>query len=120
MGRSSSSMVGFRSALSFSLGLFVLAGSAFAAESPNREARIEISVADQHEKAIREACITLVPENGSVLFGKSDRSGKLRWAGLPPGKYRVVVKVERFVAEKKEVVLSEGENRIAFSLAKKN
>jgi hypothetical protein len=113
-------MVGLRPALAFSLVLLVMAGSSSAAENVPGEARIEIAVVDQNERAIREACITLVPENGGVLFGKSDRSGKLRWSGLSPGRYRVVVKVDKFVAEKKEVVLSEGENRVAFSLAKKN
>jgi hypothetical protein len=113
-------MVGLRSAVLVAVTLLVLAGSALAAEGLRVETRVEISVADQYERIIRDACITLVPEYGDVLFGKSNRSGKVRWAGISPGRYRVVVKVEGFVAEKREVVLNEGENFVSFSLATKN
>lgn len=88
-----------------------------------RPARNEVvvRVSDSGGKALKRACVTLVPKEGEVIFRNADSRGVVTLKDLEPGKYRVTAKVEGFVAEKQEIMVGEsGSYVVTFSLDAKS
>ncbi|HEX8098012.1 MAG TPA: carboxypeptidase-like regulatory domain-containing protein [Pyrinomonadaceae bacterium] len=65
-------------------------------------------------RPLKQACVTVIPKEGEILFGKTDSKGKIEFRHLPPGRYRVVVKTT--YAQKKEVTVVSGANAVAFNM----
>jgi hypothetical protein len=81
------------------------------------ENALVVEVKDAAGQPLRNACVTFVPREGEVTFRKVDRSGKVKLKRLAPGSYRVVVKVDGYEAQKKQVeVDGAGTETVAFSL----
>ena len=77
---------------------------------------LTVEVMDSGGRPLKDACVTVVPKEGDIVFQKSDKRGHVKLKKLPAGNYRVVVKVEGYEAQKKEVTVgSEGET-VAFTL----
>jgi mRNA-degrading endonuclease RelE of RelBE toxin-antitoxin system len=79
-----------------------------------------VEVVNDAGQPIKDACVTFVPKTGDILFRKADRRGKVRMKRLHGGNYRVVVKVDGYEAQKKEVVVREAEGTLAFVMKAQN
>ncbi len=78
-----------------------------------------IEVRDEHGAPLKNACVTVVPREGEILFRKADGRGRVRIKRLTRGQYRVTAKVEGYTAQKKEVLMgAQGtrEQTVSFSL----
>ncbi len=67
-------------------------------------------------RAIKYACVTVIPKEGEVLFQKADAKGRVRFRGLAEGSYRVVVKADGYEAQKRQVALAPGETVVEFNM----
>lgn len=76
---------------------------------------LRVDVTNAEGQPLR-ACVTVVPREGEILFGKSDARGKVKFKGLAPGSYRVVVKVDGYEAQKRAVTVNANTETVAFSL----
>jgi hypothetical protein len=77
---------------------------------------LRIEVTSSAGQPLARACVTVVPREGEIVFRKADRHGKVKVKGLAPGSYRVVVKVDGYEAQKKEVAVTPNTETVAFSL----
>lgn len=102
-------------ALSFAFALAMLFATCGVVQAQG-ERRLVVEVLSATGQPIRNACVTFVPKEGEILFRKSDRSGKVKLDKLTAASYRVVVKVDGYVAQKKEVALDSEANIVAFNL----
>jgi hypothetical protein len=75
-----------------------------------------IEVSDEQGRPLRNACVTVIPKEGDITFRKADRNGKVKLKGLVPGSYRVVVKVDGYTAQKKQVLIGQSLETVAFTL----
>ena len=82
----------------------------------NGEESLTVEVTDTSGAPIKNACVTFVPKTGEIVFRKADGRGRVRVKKLQPGRYRVVVKVDGYEAQKREVAVSERGETIAFSM----
>ena len=81
------------------------------------DVRLLVDVKDTAGQPLSRACVTVVPRAGEIVFRQCNRHGKVEFKGLARGSYRVVVKVEGYEAQKREVTLSAREETVAFSLS---
>jgi hypothetical protein len=95
--------------------LIILCGVSLTAQE-SRAGWLRVEVTNTEGQPLRRACVTIVPREGDVLFRYADRDGKVKFKGLQPGSYRVVVRVDGYTAQKKEITINEGAETIAFSL----
>lgn len=89
-------------------------GSAFAQGSSDAWLRVEVTGTEG--RPLSRACVTVVPREGEIVFRKADARGKVKFKGLAPGSYRVVVKVDGYEAQKREVTINDNTETVAFSL----
>ena len=75
-----------------------------------------IAVTNDEGRPLRNACVTVIPKEGEITFRKADTNGKVKLKGMTPGNYRVVVKVDGYEAQKKQVAVGESLETVAFSL----
>jgi hypothetical protein len=89
--------------------------------SPN-DPSLWIEVRDERGVPLKNACITVVPKEGEILFRKADGRGRVRVKHLPRGRYRVTVKVDGYTAQKREVEVSAdgAADTVSFSLEPRN
>jgi hypothetical protein len=93
----------------------------FAASARHARNEVVVKVSDSGGKALKRACVTLVPKEGEIIFRNADGQGVVKVKDLPTGKYRVTAKVEGFVAEKQEIMVGEsGSYVVTFSLDAKS
>lgn len=78
--------------------------------------RLRIEVRDETGRPLSRACVTVVPREGDIFFRQCNGKGTVQFKGLAAGNYRVVVKVDGYQAQKREVSLSAKEETIAFAL----
>lgn len=108
-------------ALPFSSG-----GETIAQERGGRSAddpSLWIEVRDERGVPLKDACITVVPTEGEILFRRADGRGRVRVKHLPRGRYRVTAKVDGYTAQKKvvEVRAAQGaQETVSFSLEPRN
>jgi hypothetical protein len=119
MGRSFDSLVGALTGLKSKLPIatlfmLLLASSALFAQAGG--SRLVIEVMSDEGKPLRNACVTVIPKEGEITFRKADKNGQVRLKGMTPGSYRVVVKVDGYVAQKKQVSIGQALETVAFSL----
>lgn len=77
---------------------------------------LTIEVVNEEGQPVEDACVTFVPKSGEIVFRNSDRRGKVKLKKFAPGSYRVVVKADGYVAQKKEVVVGDEAETVAFSM----
>ena len=80
------------------------------------DSRLRIEVTDTAGQPLGRACVTIVPRDGEIVFRQCNRKGKVDFKGLAPGSYRVVVKVDGYEAQKREVTVKDNLETVAFSL----
>lgn len=97
--------------------VLLFAGSLFGQSSDGSSGEwLRIEVRDQGGEPLARACVTIVPREGEIVFRKADGRGTVKVKGLVPGSYRVIVKVEGYEAQKREVVVGHEGQTLAFSL----
>lgn len=94
--------------------MLLLASSALFAQAGG--SRLVIEVMSDEGKPLRNACVTVIPKEGEITFRKADKNGKVQLKGITPGSYRVVVKVDGYEAQKKQVSIGQALETVAFSL----
>ncbi len=90
------------------------AGSVLSAQTD--EGSVIVEVTNTAGQPVKNACVTFVPKTGDIVFRKADGRGRVRVKKMPRGSYRVVVKVDGYEAQKKEVAVTERGETIAFSM----
>lgn len=100
--------------------LLLLLGSVDASLAQDNNSSVIVEVVDTAGQPIKYACVTFVPKSGDIVFRKADRRGRVRVKRLVRGNYRVVVKVDGYKAQKKEVVVSETKDTVAFVMQPRN
>jgi hypothetical protein len=75
---------------------------------------IIVEVKGDAGRPLKHACVTLVPRDGEIIFRKADGRGQVKVKGLRPGSYRVIVKVDGYEAQKREVAIGSGTETVAF------
>lgn len=93
--------------------LLVCASVLFAQASGNG---LVVEVSDAEGRPLKDACVTVIPKEGDITFRKADKKGRVRLKGIVPGNYRVVVKVDGYTAQKRQVTIGETLETVAFSL----
>lgn len=94
--------------------LLLLAASALFAQTSGNG--LVIAVVNDEGRPLKNACVTVIPKEGEITFRKADKNGKVRLKGMTPGSYRVVVKVDGYEAQKKQVSVGQTIESVAFSL----
>lgn len=69
---------------------------------------------------MKNACITVVPKEGEIVFRKADERGRVRVRNMARGHYRVTAKVDGYTAQKKEIELGSTAETVSFSLQPRN
>lgn len=90
------------------------------ARAQDNSGAVIVDVTDNGGRPIRNACVTLVPKSGDIIFRKADRNGRVRVDGLPRGDYRVVVKVDGYKATKRTVAHENATDVVSFVLEPRN
>jgi hypothetical protein len=80
----------------------------------NDSSSLIVEVVNSTGQPIKNACVTFVPRSGDIVFRKADRRGRVKIKRLLRGNYRVVVKVDGYEAQKKEVVVAGAEDKVGF------
>jgi hypothetical protein len=75
-----------------------------------------VQVREASGRPVKYACVTVIPKEGEILFRKADGKGRVRFKGVPKGSYRVVVKADGYVAQKREVNVERSAWTVDFSL----
>ncbi|MGB7924689.1 MAG: carboxypeptidase-like regulatory domain-containing protein [Pyrinomonadaceae bacterium] len=88
--------------ISIVFALLLLSGVAAAQDGVNA---ITVEVKGEAGRPLKSACVTLVPREGEIVFRKADAKGQVKVRKLTPGSYRVIVKVDGYEAQKREVTL---------------
>lgn len=96
------------------LALFLCA--CFVSAQTESERWLMVEVTGAQGEPLKDACITVVPREGEILFDKSDKRGHLKFKKLAAGNYRVVVKVEGYEAQKREVAVGSENETVTFAL----
>jgi hypothetical protein len=78
------------------------------AEQQSGDPSLWIEVRDEQGAPLKNACVTVVPREGEILFRKADGKGRVRIKRLTRGHYRVTAKVDGYAAQKKEVEMGLG------------
>ncbi len=71
------------------------------------ENSLTVAVSDGKGKPLRSACVTFIPKEGEIIFRKANGKGYVTLQNVPPGNYRVVVKVDGYGADKQEVAVND-------------
>ena len=77
---------------------------------------LTVEVTDTVGRPLGRACVTVVPREGEILFRKADKRGVVKWKKPAVGNYRIVVKVDGYDAQKREVTVGENSETVAFAL----
>jgi hypothetical protein len=93
--------------------ILLACASVFAQTSGNG---LVVEVTNAEGKPLKNACVTVIPKEGEITFRKADKNGKVKLKGMEPGSYRVVVKVDGYTAQKKQVAVGQTLETVAFSL----
>lgn len=100
--------------------LMLLAGSVDASFVQDNQRTVMVEVVDTAGQPVKYACVTFVPKSGDIVFRKADSRGRVRVRNLTSGSYRVVVKVDGYQAQKRNVVLGKKEDTVAFVMKAQN
>lgn len=93
----------------------VLTGGVTPAQSDS-ERWLLVEVTDVTGQPLKRACVTFVPRDGEITFRNADSRGRVKLKRPGAGKYRVVVKVDGYEAQKREVTVGANNETVAFKL----
>jgi hypothetical protein len=99
------------------LPFFLCAG--FVAAQGDSEKWLTVEVTNQSGQPLRNACVTFVPKEGEIIFRKADSRGKVKLKRPEAQRYRVVVKVDGYEAQKREVSINSKSETAIFTLQAK-
>jgi hypothetical protein len=94
--------------------LILCASFALAQKESDRWLLVEVK--DASGEPLKRACVTVVPKEGEIVFRNADSRGRVKLKKPAAGNYRVVVKVDGYEAQKREVVIGSGDETVAFTL----
>lgn len=94
----------------------LLFGSTSVAQDDSSEKWLLVEVTNEAGEPLKSACVTVVPKEGEIVFRNADSRGRVRLRKPAAGNYRVVVKVDGYTAQKREVVIGSKSETVAFSL----
>lgn len=109
-----------RTSRAIAMTLLLVLGSLGSAIAQDNGSSLIVEVVNSAGQPIKNACVTFVPRSGDIVFRKADRRGKVKVKRMVRGKYRVVVKVDGYEAQKKEIVVSEAKDTLAFVMKARN
>jgi hypothetical protein len=75
-----------------------------------------VEVKDASGEPLSRACVTVVPKEGEIVFRNADSRGRVKLRKPAAGSYRVVVKVDGYEAQKREVAIGSRSETVAFTL----
>ena len=75
-----------------------------------------VEVTDVSGQPLKRACVTFVPREGEIIFRNADSRGRVKLKKPALGNYRVVVKVDGYEAQKREVSIGSTSETVAFKL----
>lgn len=93
----------------------VLCGS-FSLAQQASEKWLLVEVKDASGEPLKRACVTFVPKEGEIVFRNADSRGRVKLKKPAVGNYRVVVKVDGYEAQKREVTIGSTSETVAFTL----
>jgi hypothetical protein len=93
----------------------LLGASALQAQTES-ERWLMVEVTNASGQPLKHACVTFVPKEGEIVFRKADGRGHVKLKRPTAGTYRVVVKVDGYEAQKREVDVSAKSETVAFTL----
>jgi hypothetical protein len=96
------------------LALLLCGGVALAQSDSERWLLVEVT--DERGQPLKRACVTFVPRAGEITFRNADSRGRVKLKRPAVGKYRVVVKVDGYEAQKREVTVDANNETVAFKL----
>jgi hypothetical protein len=99
--------------------LTLLLGASVVQAQNESERWLTVEVKDASGLPLKNACVTFVPKEGEIVFRKADGRGHVKLKRLAAGNYRVVVKVDGYEAQKREVTVREKSETVAFALRPK-
>lgn len=103
-----------RRTIALALALFLC--TSLAAAQGDSEKWLLVEVTDMSGQPLKRACVTFVPKEGEIIFRNADKRGRVKLKEPAAGSYRVVVKVEGYEAQKREVIIGSQSETVAFSL----
>jgi Carboxypeptidase regulatory-like domain len=95
--------------------MLVLCGS-FTLAQTESERWLLVEVTNASGEPLKRACVTVVPKEGEIVFRNADSRGRVKLKKPAAGNYRVVVKVDGYEAQKREVTIGSGDKTVAFTL----
>ena len=90
--------------------------SSFGLAQNSSERWLLVEVKDASGEPLKRACVTVVPKEGEIVFRNADSRGRVKLKKPAAGNYRVVVKVDGYEAQKREVVIGATSETVAFTL----
>jgi hypothetical protein len=99
--------------------LMLLLGSSFVSAQSESERWLTVEVTSASGQPLKNACVTFVPKEGEIVFRKADGRGRVKLKKPAAGNYRVVVKVDGYEAQKREVTVRKKSETVAFALQPK-
>jgi hypothetical protein len=93
----------------------VLCGS-FSLAQNSSDRWLLVEVKDANGEPLQRACVTVVPKEGEIVFRNADSRGRVKLKKPAAGNYRVVVKVDGYEAQKREVTIGSTSETVAFTL----
>jgi hypothetical protein len=96
------------------LALLLCSVAVFAQTESERWLTVEVT--GESGQPLKHACVTFVPKEGEIIFRKADSRGRVKLKRPGADSYRVVVKVDGYEAQKREVVINSKSETVAFAL----
>src|SRR5438067_12876975 len=96
--------------------LILCVGHVSAQNGSDSERWLMVEVTNTDGQPLKNACVTFVPPEGEIILLKSDKHGHVKLKRLESNNYRVVVKVDGYQAQKREVTVGSKGETVAFAL----
>ncbi len=94
----------------------VLCGSFSFAQDDSSDKWLLVEVTNASGQPLKQACVTFVPKEGEIIFRNADSRGRVKLKKPAADKYRVIVKVDGYEAQKREVTIGSRGETVAFTL----
>jgi len=94
----------------------ILCGSHGFAQGDSSEKWLLVEVTNANGQPLKQACVTFVPKEGEIIFRNADSRGHVKLKSPAADMYRVVVKVDGYEAQKREVAIGSSNETVAFTL----
>jgi hypothetical protein len=101
--------------ISILLALLLFSSFGFAQDNSS-DKWLLVEVTDASGQPLKQACVTFVPKEGEIIFRNADSHGHVKLKRPEAASYRVVVKVEGYEAQKREVIIGSKNETVAFTL----